>query len=123
MRLTPLLPELYPTTAAIGFVEASVDETARSIAAWWRGPSAISEIAGDNLRSALSRLRPLDAGHTRFMIVPTSGHWTAWFDNGPRGTDAPTFGTHLARTLSTRAARVTFQGNSTPDSYPARIVE
>jgi hypothetical protein len=65
------------------------------------------EFVEGGLEDAIRALLPLAIGdHPRVLFVPTAGPWTAYFDNGWRGTDAFPPMSYLARRLQTRGLRV-----------------
>jgi hypothetical protein len=61
---------------------------------------------GDGLEDALAALLPLSTSPRRYAFVATKSAWTAYFDNGWRGTDAFPPMSVLARELGCRALRV-----------------
>jgi hypothetical protein len=65
----------------------------------------VRELAG-RLDDALAALLPLTTGPRRYAFVATDSAWTAYFDNGWRGTDAFPPMSFLARELGCRALRV-----------------
>ena len=82
--------ECSPTTDEIGFIELPVREAAEIVAKGWRKtvPVRLSFHEG-TLKENLYRLLPLTSlDASRSMFVQTSSRWTAYFDNGWRGTDA-----------------------------------
>jgi hypothetical protein len=82
--------ECSPTTDEIGFIELPVREVADIIVREWQKtvPLRSSEHVGP-LRENLLRLLPLTSiDRRRMMFVQTNSRWTAYFDNGWRGTDA-----------------------------------
>ena len=80
-------------------------------------------IVEGGLEDALQALLPLSIGeYARVLFVPTAGPWTAYFDNGWRGTDAFPPMSHLAKRLATRGLRVVAVP-PTEGRYPASIFE
>lgn len=82
--------ECSPTTDEIGFIELPVKKAADIIVRKWRKtvPLRSSEHWG-SLMENLTRLLPLTSvARPRRMFVETNSRWTAYFDNGWRGTDA-----------------------------------
>jgi hypothetical protein len=84
-----------PTTGVIGFVERPLTDVTDAFCAvvaaqLETGPAALRrEPVEGPLASALERLRPLaptPAGD-RFLLCPTDGAWTAYFDNASTGGD------------------------------------
>jgi hypothetical protein len=124
-----LLDDRYaPITSEIGFLECEAEATVaryldwqtwaeqqpdpfgepRSRPPWPAGdaPFVVRPVSGD-LETALAALLPLtDAEPTRVLFVPTASVWTAYFDNGWRGTDAFPPMSYLAQHLGTRGLRV-----------------
>ena len=77
-------------------------------------PLAVRRVEG-SLDQLLSSLEPLvSAQPTRYLFLPTTGPWTAYFDNNWRGTDADgilvSYGSRGTRALALK---------SSPDSYDA----
>lgn len=82
--------ECYPTTKEIGFIELPVAEAARIYPELWK-PEVRVRVTnqGGSLRDVLYKLRPLTSlERRRRVFVQTASRWTAYFDNGWRGTDA-----------------------------------
>jgi hypothetical protein len=82
--------ECYPTTKEIGFIEIPVAEAARIYPKLWTPevPVRATNQHG-SLRDVLYRLLPLTSVERRRMVfLQTASRWTAYFDNGYRGTDA-----------------------------------
>ncbi len=82
--------ECSPTTDEIGFIELPVGEASRIITAQWKPLISIrvSQHTGP-LRDILGKLLPLTSLECRRRVfVQTAGRWTAYVDNGWRGTDA-----------------------------------
>jgi hypothetical protein len=109
-----LLDERWaPVTSEMGFLEAPAEYAARAFGAWQAGlqaPRGISvqvrPVSG-SLEQALSTLLPLtDAERQRYLFIPTRGPWTAYLDNGWRGTDAASAMGHMAEVLGCRGLRV-----------------
>jgi hypothetical protein len=65
----------------------------------------VNELQG-RLEDALAALLPLNNSPRRYAFVATDSVWTAYFDNGRRGTDAFPPMSFLARELGCRALRV-----------------
>ncbi|MCY1081980.1 hypothetical protein [Archangium lansingense] len=102
-----------PVTSEMGFLEADAEHTAHAFAAWQgglfvsRGISVEVRPVPGPLEQALSALLPLtDAERRRYLFMPTRSSWTAYVDNGWRGTDV--FGpvSYMAETLGCRGLRV-----------------
>jgi hypothetical protein len=76
------------------------------------------------LPDALERLLPLRIGARRFLFVPTASSWTAYFDNGWRGTDAFPPMSYLALELGCRGLRVVARADAAlVEVYGARDTE
>jgi len=109
-----LLDERWaPVTSEMGFLEASAEHAARAFAAWEagvlssRGITAQVRPVSGSLEQALSVLLPLtDAERQRYLFMPTRSPWTAYLDNGWRGTEAWGPMSYMARTLGCRGLRV-----------------
>jgi hypothetical protein len=119
--------EFDPMDLAGDGVTVEVDEGPEVEPPWERLPPGepvfdVRNVEG-NLEDALHALLPLTmADHPRILFVPTDGPWTAYFDNGWRGTDAFPPMSYLATRLKTRGLRIVAvppgQGR-----YPASIFE
>jgi len=87
-----LLDEAFaPTTSAIGFLEASLDDAADSMAAWLRGLHG-GEVHAATHSAPLSHLLTLLYPITRrwrprHLLAEGRAGWTAYFDCGLSGTD------------------------------------
>jgi hypothetical protein len=81
--------ECYPTTGEIGFIELPVEEAAALLKEWWE-PKLHLRLRSyeEPLRELLQRLLPLTStARPRHLLVQTASRWTAYFDNGWRGSD------------------------------------
>jgi hypothetical protein len=104
---------LAPITSDIAFIEASCEDTANAFVNW-QAPVApagarfsVNATHPKDLEDALQSLQPLmSVQRTRYLFVGTTAGWTAYFDNGASGSDAPTVGSFLARKIGCRAIRV-----------------
>lgn len=77
------------------------------------GPAIKTSNVAGPLSHALEALPPLTMGsNRRYLLVPTAGLWTAYFDNSKLGTDTSGIMPYLARTMKCHALHV----NATPDS-------
>jgi hypothetical protein len=102
-----------PVTSEMGFLEARVEYAAGSHAAWQRGllaPHGVSvevrPVTG-SLEQVLSSLLPLtDSEVQRHLFIPTRSTWTAYVENGHRGTDAASAMGAMARRAGCRSLRV-----------------
>jgi hypothetical protein len=102
-----------PVTSEMGFLEARAEYTARTHAAWQQGLLApdgvtveVRPVTG-SLEQVLSSLLPLtDSEVQRHLFIPTRSTWTAYLENGHRGTDATGVMRYMAQTLGCRGLRV-----------------
>jgi hypothetical protein len=106
--------KLAPVTSTVGFIEARATEIADAFIAWMspiqskRGVTIKSRPVVGSLEEALDQLLPLtNVERRRYLFVPTTSRWTAFFDNGVRGTDAFSTLSFLARSTSVRAGSFT----------------
>jgi hypothetical protein len=115
-----LLDDLYaPITSQIGFLECDAKIAADAFQTWQlpiqaaRGVGlATCEVTGD-FPAKIARLLPLTSVEARrFVFLPTTSNWTAYFDNGWRGTDAFSTVSYLATTIGCRGIRAV----SVPDT-------
>lgn len=110
--------ELYegrfsPLTSEIGFLECDADIVVEAYSNWMkdiqtpRGVDVVTkEISEMSLGDSLLHLLPLTSiERRRTLLVPTSGKWTAYFDNGWRGADAASVISYLSRTIKCRGVR------------------
>jgi hypothetical protein len=100
-----------PTTGVIGFVERPLDSVLVNavcrLICQQRGVDADSlrrEPVDGPLESAMEHLRPLssDPSDDRYLLCPTTGAWTAWFDSSATGGDPRPLAVHLPDLLSCR---------------------
>lgn len=125
MRL--LFDEKYtPITSEIGFLECDVKSVCAAYELWETEilrPYEMRielDIVEGNLESILQKLSPLTVPiPTRLAFVPTRSTWTAYFDNGPHGTDAAGIISVLAKKLNCRGIRTAMVPNTMP-SKPTR---
>jgi hypothetical protein len=109
-----------PVTSEMGWLETEAEHAARAFAAWQRGvltprgiTVAVRPVSGP-LEQAFSALLPLtDAERRRHLFMPTRSAWTAYVDNGWRGTDAMSAMSYMAETLGCRGLRVV----AVPNTY------
>jgi hypothetical protein len=104
---------LAPITSTIGFLQTDLQNGVEGFIHWQeriqhqRGVVLNMRHIEGHLGSTLMALLPLTSVEARrFLFVPTTGSWVAFFDNGYRGTDAIGPMAYLARTLGCRALRV-----------------
>lgn len=82
---------LAPLTSEVGFLCGTPQILADAYASWQAelGHGPRSEAVRGELSSVLDCLTPLASGEeTRALFVPTQSEWTAYFDNGHRGSEA-----------------------------------
>jgi hypothetical protein len=103
-----------PVTTGVGFIETDPQTAAKFFLDWRRRitggtrPIKAHEVPGP-LEAALARLLPLvSVVHTRWLFVPTQSRWTAYFDNGWRGTDAFGAMSYMAKELKCRGIQRVF---------------
>ncbi|HZH76450.1 MAG TPA: hypothetical protein VEY88_10470 [Archangium sp.] len=102
-----------PVTSDMGFLETDAERAARAFSSWQGGLVApdgmtveVRPVAG-SLEQVLSTLLPLTDGEKRrHLFIPTRSAWTAYFDNGYRGTDAVSVMSYLAQLMGCRGMRV-----------------
>lgn len=105
--------KLAPITSEIGFLEAPLEAAAQAFRGWQAGifePRGVSvdprEETG-TLKNVLLSLLPLTSVRPRrYLFVPTSSHWVAFFDNGHQGTDVFSTVSYLAKRIGCRGLRV-----------------
>jgi hypothetical protein len=102
-----------PVTSDMGFLEMEAERAARAFASWQGRLAAPRGIAvgvyplSGPLEQVLSALLPLSGGEKqRHLFIPTRSVWTAYVDNGYRGTDAMSAMSYMAQTLGCRGMRV-----------------
>ena len=115
-----------PITKEIGFLECDVKSVCTAYELWETEILRPHEMRVElenvegNFESILRKLLPLTTPiRTRLAFVPTQSAWTAYFDNGPRGTDATGIISVLAKKLNCRGIRTVFVQNTMP-SRPSR---
>lgn len=108
-----LLDDRYaPITSEIGFLECPALTAADAFQEWQRPIQSARgvrlnrhELVGD-FPTKLESLLPLTSHEARrFLFLPTKGGWTAYFDNGWRGTDVFSTVSHLCTTIRCRGIR------------------
>jgi len=127
--------EYAPITSEIGFIETSVDRAVDGFSRWMEPLLAKrdlrarrSKVTG-RLRQALQHLLPLTGVEaTRYLFVPTSAPWIAYFDNFVTGADASSVMSQLSLRCRTRSVRVvaiphTRQDRLGKGRYGAAILE
>jgi hypothetical protein len=101
-----------PITSEIGFLECDAKRAADAFQQWQepiqarRGVRLVCrEVAGD-FPTRLENLPPLTSiERRRFLFSPTDSKWTAYFDNGLRGSDAFSSVSHLCTIIGCRGIR------------------
>jgi hypothetical protein len=129
------MTELYggrfaPITNTIGFLRYDSARAAETFLKWQeviqakRNVSLVeSKVRGD-LCSTIQRLLPLTSvERRRYLFIPTRSNWTAFLDNGHRGTDVFAPLSYLAERLSCDAVRSTYVPEGRDKQYPAVIFE
>jgi hypothetical protein len=108
-----------PVTSEMGFLELDAERAARAFAAWHegllasRGVTVEVRLVAGSLEQVLSALLPLSDGEKqRHLFIPTRSAWTAYLDNGYRGTDAVNPIAHMAMTVGCRGIRVGVSPNT-----------
>jgi hypothetical protein len=102
-----------PVTSDMGFLEWDAERAARAYAEWQagllapRGGAVETRPVAGSLEQVLSALLPLISGEKpRCLFIPTRSAWTAYIDNGWRGTDVGGPMRYMSRTLGCRGMRV-----------------
>jgi hypothetical protein len=128
---------LAPITSEIGFLETDHRRAAKGFLDWHAplqnplGRMLSRRAVSGTLETVLRALLPLTSvERRRELFVPTASRWTAYFDNGYRGTDAMPVMSYLAKSLGCRGLRVvavphTMQGefSTSRGRYGATILE
>lgn len=114
----------FPTTGEIGFLEAAQASVVDAFIEW-RSKLAqmpVRRVIEGGLADGIRSLLPLTTVDRRRWVFFELGPWTAFFDNGARGTDAGPVASYLAKTMGCRASRAV----GVPDGdgrYGATILE
>lgn len=121
---------LAPITYEMGFLECDCATAANQYSSWQsgiqakRGVTLRQEQVSGHLDESLTRLLPLTSVESRrFIFIPTTSLWTAFFDNGNDSTDAFAPISYLARVIKCRGLRVSWVPDDVKGTYPARILE
>lgn len=128
---------LAPITSEIGFLQASVEQVVEAYLGWQgpiqkeQGVDLMTDGVDGTLEEVLGTLLPLTSvERRRFLFVPTTSDWVAFFDNGHQGTDAMPAMSYLAQEIACNGLRVgavpdTVQGKSrtAKGRYGATILE
>jgi hypothetical protein len=126
--------EFEPITASIGLINASLQKTTADFLAWgnevlFKYGQSESEIHLQcSFRDAMKSLFPLVKGDVkRRLLLAIGDEWTAYFDNGWRGSDPAGVVAVMSGRLVTTALRLTVRANTrhgkSRGTYGARIFE
>lgn len=98
----------FPTTSEIGFLDLPRTAVVGAFVSWRTdlGQRPVLREVCCGLDSGIGALLPLTTVDRRRWVFFELGAWTAFFDNGARGTDAGPVASYLARTLACRGLRV-----------------
>lgn len=103
-----LLEHLHPMTREFGLIHAELQPTVDWFMDWRASitlPASATPVQGD-LESLVLQLLPLNSIQPRrFLFVAMRGGWTAFFDNGWKGTGASVCGL-IAQRMKCHACRV-----------------
>ncbi|MEK6702008.1 MAG: hypothetical protein AABZ53_07085 [Planctomycetota bacterium] len=119
--------ELQPITNEIGFLECDEVKAHEAYVAWI-GPImaqhgrrlSVEKVEGD-FRTRLLKLLPLTSvQRRRELFLPTQSGWTAYFDNGWRGTDAFSAVSYLAELLGCRGIKAVSVDDTMAKPLPGR---
>ncbi len=104
-----LSDQLAPITTSMGFLETDLHHAAEEFEAWQNEIGSKHRISissrriSGGLESVLRSLLPLRmVDSNRYLFIQTETCWTAYFDNGYRGTDPSAIG-YLAERLKCRS--------------------
>jgi hypothetical protein len=120
---------LAPITSSMGFIEGECSYVAKRFVKWrkkigrfdfYTKHIKVKNVTG-NLEEIFRALLPLKMVQSnRYLFIPTTGKWTAYFDNGYRGTD-PTAISYLPELLQSRSVWVvTTLHTRQPSTSPRR---
>lgn len=107
--------EFAPITRQIGFLQADHQAIASAFLGWMAEGIRKDEVhhqrpVEGSIRDVLSSLLPLSDHRRRFVMVPTASSWTAYFDNGWKGTDSMSWVSYMsAKRLMCRGVRIVAQ--------------
>jgi hypothetical protein len=124
-----------PISSEIGFLETNCQQALREFVRWQeplyqhRGISLTQRAVSGPLGEVLSSLLPLTSvERRRYLFVPTTELWVAYFDNGYQGTDTASVISYLAQRMRCRGLRVvgipnTIQSKgSSPTGYYGAVI-
>ena len=105
---------LAPITSNIGFLQADHILAAQTFCDWLepimqkaRGVTFTQQLVSGKLEDVLALLLPLTSvERRRYLFVPTTSSWTAFFDNGHYGTDVFSKVSRLSKLLECKGLRV-----------------
>lgn len=108
-----LLDDRYaPITSEVGFLECDANTAADAFHEWQTPIQAgrgvrlgRREVVGDFPTKIESLLPLTSVERRRFLFSPTASSWTAYFDNGWRGTDVFSTVSYLCTTIGCRGIR------------------
>lgn len=127
-----------PVTSSSGFIQAPIDKVTRAFLNWNEEIFAGHEVqfqtqqVSGQIEEVLMNLSPLTSPlPTKYLFIPTASPWTAFVDNGWRGTDPVSAMSVLAEKLACAAMRVTYVEHTMPSKvtkdtlgeYGATILE
>jgi hypothetical protein len=99
---------LAPITTSFGLFENKVDEVVDYFCSWQKGndTKVIRKNVKGNLEEIFLNLLPFKIiGASKYLFIPLMNGWTAYFDNGYRGTDSSAIA-HIPRRLLSRSIRI-----------------
>jgi hypothetical protein len=111
--VTQLFDDRYaPITSEIGFLECGAKIAAEAYATWMRPIHAeisvaieTSEVHSDFVSKIRALLPLTSVQRRRTLFLPTQSRWTAYFDNGWRGTDSYSAVSYLCQTIGCQGIR------------------
>ncbi len=123
-----------PITSEIGFLETDSRSVAEAYLEWVQPIHAKrnvrhlrSEVNGSFAANLQSLLPLTSVERLRFLFLPTKSDWTAYFDNGWRGTDVYSAVSYLCQKLGCRGIRAVasddINGSKGKLQYGATIFE
>jgi hypothetical protein len=106
--MTLLDNKLAPLTFSVGFLNCSFVKVLEVCLQWKRQNyrSIESKEIASPLLDELVELQPLTPIPRRWLLVPTTSDWVAYFDNGLRGPDPAPFVCYLSQQLCCRGVVV-----------------
>lgn len=118
--------ELGIVTSSFGLLDATFEATAKNFLEWHQAILArhddrlfAREISGSLKETLLSLFPLVSVIRTRHLFIPTANNWTAYFDNGWRGTDAVSPVRFLAMKMGVRGIRIA----SVPHTMPRKVLK